>query len=433
MIFFGTRPEITKLAPVIRKIEASKLKLTLIHSGQHYDYQMSNIFLEELDLKNIDDNLEVGSGSHGVQTAKMLESYEKKILHYKPDIVLAQGDTNSVVAAGIVCAKLNVPFGHVEAGIRSYDMTMPEEINRRLAGIGAAIHFSPTKQAIVNLYYEGIDPKRIFLTGNTAVDSTLENSKIALKKSKIIEKLNLPSDKPLMIVTAHRPANVDEKEPLKQICDALITLDEFTIVYPVHPRTVKKLKEFNLENSLKNAEHIYLTEPLGYLDFLLLMQKCALVLTDSGGLQEEAVTLKKPCVTLRENTERPETVKLGVNFLVGFNYDKIVTTVRKVVDDKEIQKKLNTLINPFGDGKASQRILELIIEHLEKGDLPFKKPSFFAKGSAEFRLLKIDREISKTELEQQQKGIITLTYDEKGIPQPIPEKIPKDWSVRILQ
>ena len=333
------------MAPVIRKIEQSKLKLTLIHSGQHYDYQMSKVFLEELNLDKVQENLVVGSGTQAEQTAKLIQNYEKMIIKYNPDIVLALGDTNSVVAAGIVCAKLNVPFGHIEAGIRSYDMTMPEEINRRLAGIAAAIHFAPTEQAVINLYYEGIDPKRIHLTGNTAVDATLEHSIIAKKKSQIISKLSIPKNKPLIVMTAHRPSNVENQENLKEICLALIELSEFSIVFSVHPRTKKSLEESKLIKELEKAEHIILSEPLGYLDFLMLMQESELILTDSGGLQEEAITLGKPCVTLRTNTERPETVKLGVNYLVGANKNRITKTVRMVYNSDEIKKKMKSIEN----------------------------------------------------------------------------------------
>ncbi len=433
LIFIGTRPEITKMAPVIRKIEQSKLKLTLIHSGQHYDYQMSKVFLEELNLNKVQENLEVGSGTQAEQTAKLIQNYEKMIIKYNPDIVLALGDTNSVVAAGIVCAKLNVPFGHIEAGIRSYDMTMPEEINRRLAGIAAAIHFAPTEQAVINLYYEGIDPKRIHLTGNTAVDATLEHSIIAKKKSQIISKLSIPKNKPLIVMTAHRPSNVENQENLKEICLALIELSEFSIVFSVHPRTKKSLEESKLIKELEKAEHIILSEPLGYLDFLMLMQESELILTDSGGLQEEAITLGKPCVTLRTNTERPETVKLGVNYLVGANRNRITKTVRMVYKSDEIKKKLKSIENPYGDGEASQRILDALIIHLEKDDLRFLEPKFFIRGSANYQLIKLDKEITRNKYEEENNGLVTLVYDLSGNPKPIPNKIPKGWIIRFQQ
>jgi len=432
IIFIGTRPEIIRMAPIIRKIKQNKnLRLTLVHSGQHYDYKMSNVFLEELGLNQIDKNLEVGSGSHAEQTAKMLRSYEDLILKSKPDIVLAQGDTNSVVAAGIVCAKLNVPFGHVEAGIRSYDMTMPEEINRRISSIGAAIHFAPTKQSILNLYYEGIDPNRINFTGNTIVDATLEHISIAKRKSKIFEKLQITENNPIIVATIHRPVNVDNIKNLRNICKALENLSEYTIVFPVHPRTLKQLKKFRLLNSLMNSSHIFLTEPLGYTDFLYLMEKSEIILTDSGGIQEEAITLRKPCVTLRLNTERPETVKLGINYLVGSNYEKITTTIRKLAKS-QINKKIENIDNPFGDGKASERIVNIVISHLEKGNMCFSPPNFIEKGSAEYKLINLKESIKRKEFEEKYNAVVTLVYDENGQPHLIPKKIPKGWYVRIL-
>ncbi|NHJ39907.1 MAG: UDP-N-acetylglucosamine 2-epimerase (non-hydrolyzing) [Asgard group archaeon] len=431
MIFIGTRPEITKMAPIIRKAANYGLETILIHSGQHYDLQMSNIFLEELELPKIHQNLEIGSGTHGYQTGQMLEKYEQVIEKYKPKIVLALGDTNTVVAASLVCAKINIPFGHVEAGIRSFDLTMPEEINRVLADSVSGIYFAPTKQSILNLYYQGLDPKRIFLTGNTAVDATLEHSEITKKKSTILEKLAIPKDKPLITLTAHRAENVDKKEKLESLCKALVELKEFTIVFSVHPRTKERLKKFDLEKLLTKANHIILSEPFGYLDFLKLMQESVLILTDSGGLQEEALTLKKPCVTLRTNTERPETIKLGVNFLVGTDKEKIIKTVRKVAGSKEVLDKLQEIENPFGDGKASVKILEILREQLQKDDLFFKPPEFFEKGSLDYKLIKIEKDTTLKQVEMSNKGKVTLIYDENGYPQIIKEKISKDWYVRF--
>ncbi|NHJ49274.1 MAG: UDP-N-acetylglucosamine 2-epimerase (non-hydrolyzing) [Asgard group archaeon] len=431
MIFIGTRPEITKMAPIIRKAADYDFETILVHSGQHYDLQMSNVFLEELELPKVDHNLEIGSGTHGYQTGQMLEKYEQVIEKYKPKIVLALGDTNTVVAASLVCAKINIPFGHVEAGIRSFDLTMPEEINRVLADSVSGIYFAPTEQSILNLYYQGLDPKRIFLTGNTAVDATIEHSEIAKKKSAIIEKLAIPKEKPLITLTAHRAENVDNKERLESLCKALVELNEFTIVFSVHPRTKERLEKFDLEKILTKEKHIILSEPFGYLDFLKLMQESVLILTDSGGLQEEALTLKKPCVTLRTNTERPETIKLGVNFLVGTDKKKIIKTVRKVAESKEILDKLQKTKNPFGDGKASVKILEILKEQLKTNDLFFKPPEFFEKGSLDYRLIKIEKETTVKQIEEQYKGKVTLVYDDKGQPQLISDKIPKNWFVRI--
>lgn len=433
MIFIGTRPEITKMAPIIRKASNYNNEVLLIHSGQHYDYEMSKQFLKELEIeKQVIENLKVGSGTHGIQTARMLERYEQVINKYNPDIVLALGDTNSVVAAGLICAKLNVPFGHIEAGIRSFDMTMPEEINRRVAGTVASIHFSPTKQAVLNLLYEGIDPHRIFLTGNTVVDATLEHAQISKQKSKIFRQLNIPKNKPLITLTFHRASNVDNEKNIRQICEALKQLHNFTIVFSVHPRTKNRLKKFNLESSLEEENHIILTKPLGYLDFLRLIQESDLILTDSGGIQEEAITLKKPCVTLRENTERPETVKLGVNFLVGTNANKIINTIRnKLAHIDAIEKKFETITNPFGDGKASIRILEIIQRRLKEDNLKFTSPKLYSKGSLDYRIIQTQESTSIAKIEQKMKGQITLIYDEKGFPKQIKDPVEKNWFVRI--
>jgi UDP-N-acetylglucosamine 2-epimerase (non-hydrolysing) len=331
----------------------------------------------------------------------------------------------------LVCAKINVPFGHVEAGIRSFDFTMPEEINRVLADSVSGIYFAPTEQSILNLYYQGVDSKRVFLTGNTAVDATLEHVEISMKKSKILEKLAIPKDKPLITLTAHRVENVDNQENLQSLCDALIELKEFTIVFSVHPRTRDRLRKFKLEKSLEKEDHIILSEPFGYLDFLKLMQESVLILTDSGGLQEEALTLKKPCVTLRTNTERPETIKLGVNFLVGTDKEKIIKTVRKVAKSKDVLEKLQTIENPFGDGKASIKILEVLKDELKKDSLLFKPPEFFEKGSLDYKLVKIEKETTIKQIEEEQKGKVTLIYDEKGLPRIIKDPILKNWFVRI--
>ena len=431
MIFIGTRPEITKCAPVIRRIIEDKQKLTLIHSGQHYDYEMSKIFLKELNLPKLTANLEIGSGTHGEQTGKMIMGYEKEILKYKPDIVLAQGDTNSVVAASIVCSKLNIPYGHIEAGIRSHDLTMPEEINRKVADSVSALYFAPSEEAVLNLLYEGINPKRVFLTGNTIVDAIIEHSNIAVEKSKIIDELQLPKNKKILTITAHRAANVDNKEGLEGICNALVALADYSIVFPIHPRTKKKLIEFNLLEKIEKEKHIFLINPLGYLDFLCLMQRSVLIITDSGGLQEEAISLRKPCITLRRNTERPETIKLGVNRLVGTNTDKIIEAVNYFSENKKIQEKLSTLKNPYGDGKASERILQIIKEKHANNSLVFKEPTILTKGAYEFKLIHLETEKTVEEIEQEYQGIVTLIYDENGSPQIIRDKVPAKWSVRI--
>jgi len=431
MIIIGTRPEITKMAPIIRKVKQFDMKLVLIHSGQHYNTQMSQVFLDDLKINEITENLNVGSDSHGAQTARMLEKYEKVVIKYQPDIVLALGDTNSVAAASFICSKLNIPFGHVEAGIRSFDLTMPEEINRRFAGVGASIHFAPTEQAVLNLYYEGIDPSRIYLTGHTVVDATIEHAIIAKQKSNILKKLKIPKGKPLISATVHRAGNTDNKENLTNIVEAFISLENFTIIFPVHPRTRKRLDEYGLYKKLNDCQHVILTEPMGYLDFLQLMQNSVLIMTDSGGLQEEALILKKPCITLRTNTERPETVKLGVNFLVGSDTKEIIRTVNRTIKSDEIKNRVCNAINPYGDGNASTNILKIIQNRLKNQNLKFKSPSFLLKGAIDYRLVQISETISLSDFEEKYKGKVTLVYDNKGFPSKILSEIPAGWFVRI--
>ncbi|HIH61433.1 MAG TPA: UDP-N-acetylglucosamine 2-epimerase (non-hydrolyzing), partial [Methanobacteriales archaeon] len=302
-IIIGTRPEIIKMAPVIDEIKKRDLKFSLIHTGQHYDHEMSQQFFQDLELPKPDHYIGVGSKSHAKMTATTMEGLEDILKEEKPDIVMVQGDTNAVLAGALVASKMHIPVGHVEAGLRSFDKTMPEEINRIVADTCTHLYYTPTEKAALNLLFEGADPENIIITGNTVVDACLRNLEIAKRKSNI----KFPSDK-IVTLTVHRAENVDNKARLKSITQALLELDEFIIVFPVHPRTRKNLKKFHLYKLLSEAEHIKLVKPLGYLDFLLLLSRSYVVLTDSGGLQEEAITLNIPCLTLRYNTERPETV-----------------------------------------------------------------------------------------------------------------------------
>lgn len=347
-IILGTRPEIIKMSPVIRECINRKLDYYILHTGQHYSYNMDRLFFEELNLPEAKYNLDVGSGSHGEQTAKMLSGIEKILLIDRPDIVLVEGDTNTVLAGALAAAKLHIKVGHVEAGLRSYDRNMPEEINRILADHTSDLLFAPTTNSRDLLLKEGIPESKIFITGNTVVDALYQNQKIAKEKCDVLRKFSI-EEKKYMLVTAHREENVDVEERLGGILEGLKRIySEFhmPILFPIHPRTEKRIKEFNL----KIPEGLQLIRPQGYLDFLLLEAGASIILTDSGGMQEEACILKVPCVTLRDNTERPETIEVGANVLAGIKSENIFKCAKEMLINKRYWR------NPFGNGDAGVRI-----------------------------------------------------------------------------
>ena len=370
---FGTRPEIIKLAPVIRAFEKRGVKPLLIHTGQHYDYEMSRIFLEELELNSIDYHLEVGSGTQAEQTGIAMIKIEKVLIKEKPDVTLVQGDTNTVLAGALASVKLKIPVAHVEAGLRSFDRTMPEEINRILADHASEVLFAPTEEAKKNLENEGIR-EGVYVVGNTIVDAVLQNAEIAERKSRILEKLGL-KPKGYILITAHRAENTDSKENLEKLVDILEALP-IKAVYPMHPRTRNRLKEFGLWERVKKIENLIITQPLGYVDFLKLQKNAKIVMTDSGGLQEESIILNVPCLTLRYNTERPETVEAGGNILVGLEKDRALYYVNKLLNDKEFYEKMASADNPFGDGKAGERIVKILLELYERGELRVRSSRF---------------------------------------------------------
>jgi UDP-N-acetylglucosamine 2-epimerase (non-hydrolysing) len=352
-IILGTRPEIIKMSPIIRECEKQNLDYFILHTGQHYSYNLDRIFFEELELPEAKYNLDVGSGSHAEETGKMLVGIERVLRKEKPDNILVEGDTNTVLAGALAASKLHIKVGHVEAGLRSYDRNMPEEINRVLADHVSDYLFAPTEKAKENLLREGIDESKIFATGNTIVDAVYQNLGIAKRKGDILNKLNLNPEE-YSLVTAHRQENVDNKERLRGILDGLeLVYHKFSlpIIYPIHPRTMKRIEEFNL----KVPKGVELIEPFGFLEFLQLEANAKLVLTDSGGVQEETCILKVPCVTLRDNTERPETLEVGSNVLSGANQNRIVESVKFMVSKERNWK------NPFGDGRAGKRIVRIIV------------------------------------------------------------------------
>jgi len=370
---FGTRPEIIKLAPVIRAFEERDVKPILIHTGQHYDYEMSKIFLEELELDAIDYHLEVGSGTQAEQTGIAMIKIEKVLMKERPDVTLVQGDTNTVLAGALASVKLKIPVAHVEAGLRSFDRTMPEEINRILADHASEVLFAPTNEAKKNLENEGIR-EGVYVVGNTIVDAVLQNAEIAERKSKILEKLGLKPKK-YIVVTVHRAENTDSKENLEKLVEILEALP-IKAIYPMHPRTKNRLKEFGLWERIKKIGNLIITPPLGYLDFLKLQKNARIVMTDSGGVQEESIILNVPCLTLRYNTERPETIKAGGNILVGLEKDRVLHYVDKLLNDEDFYKKMASAENPFGDGKAGERIVRILLELYKNGKLRVRSSRF---------------------------------------------------------
>lgn len=341
------------MSSIIRECVSNKLDFFVLHTGQHYTYNLDKAFFEQLELPDPKYNIESGSNNQGKQTADILAKAEEILLKEKPDVVLVQGDTNSVLAGALAAAKLYIKVGHVEAGLRSYDREMPEEINRILTDHISDYLFCPTKKAQDIALKEGIEESKIFLTGNTIVDAVLQNLKISQTKADILKKLGIEKGK-YMLITAHRPSNVDNKESLQNLLNGFeLVYNEYKLplIYPIHPRTKKMLEKFNL----KVPDGLKLIEPLSFLEFLQLEANSKLILTDSGGIQEEACILKIPCVTLRENTERPETIDVNANVLAGNDPDRILECA------KEMLSKSTNWQNPFGDGKSAKKIIEILL------------------------------------------------------------------------
>ncbi len=345
----GARPQFVKCAPVSRELRRRHEEV-LVHTGQHYDHGMSDVFFDELGIPKPDYNLQIGSASQGRQTGAMLAAIEDVLLAEGPDLVLVYGDTNSTLAGSLAAAKLHIPVAHVEAGLRSYDRQMPEEVNRVVSDHVADLLFCPTETAVANLRAEGVTAG-VHLVGDVMLDALLYNRAIAEERSQILATLDL-TERGYLVATVHRQSNTDDPANLERIVDAFTALDE-PLVLPLHPRTAKYLREYNLYDRLAAAPHIRLVEPLGYLDMLRLLAGARLVLTDSGGVQKEAYLLKVPCVTLRENTEWVETVEDGWNVLVGTDTAAILDAIRDFAPAGE-QRAV------FGDGDASRRIAEIL-------------------------------------------------------------------------
>ncbi|RLG59515.1 MAG: UDP-N-acetylglucosamine 2-epimerase (non-hydrolyzing) [Candidatus Hydrothermarchaeota archaeon] len=389
LVVASTRPEVIKLAPVLRELEKNKIEYRFITTGQHYDRMLFDKFIEELELRKPDYNIEVGSGTQAYQTSQALLELERIFLRENPNVVIVQGDTNSTLSSALAAIKLHIPVAHVEAGLRSFDKRMPEEINRIIADHCSMLLFAPTEKAALNLITEGIFPEKVFIVGNTIVDAVLQNIEIAKRKSSIKEK-------DYILLTLHRAENVDNKKILENIVDALISINK-KIIFPVHPRTKKRLEEFKLLEKLKNS-NIKIIEPLGYLDFLLLLSNAKLVLTDSGGVQEEAIILHVPCVTLRTTTERPETIEAGGNVLAGVEKEGIVKTLNSLLFDEERYAKMKKAKNPFGDGKSGERIVSIILDKYEKGELIFEETKILKGWKRE--IIKVNEELEGKEIKE---------------------------------
>ena len=346
----GARPQFIKASVVSKEIKKS-CEEVLVHTGQHYDYEMSKVFFDQLGIPKPNYNLEVGSGDQGAQTGKMLEKIEEVLIKEKPDFVLVYGDTNSTIAGALAAAKLHIPLGHVEAGLRSFDKTMPEEINRVLTDHCSDLLFAPTQTAVNNLENEGI-AKGVHLTGDVMYDVLLNNLKIA-ERSNVLKEFNLEPKK-YLLSTIHRQSNTDNPVNLSNILEAFSEINE-KILLPMHPRTSKFINIHGLKDKI--GENIIIVKPVSYFDFIWLEKNAKKILTDSGGIQKEAYLLKVPCITIRDNTEWIETVEDGWNILAG-------TEKGKIVDAAHSFEPVNSQRNIFGSGNASGNIVDIIKKFL---------------------------------------------------------------------
>lgn len=356
-VVVGTRPEIIKMAPVYFALQKAKLSPRLVHSGQHYDYKMSKVFFEELELPEPDAFLSVGSGTPGQQTGDAIVKFEKEFEGSKPACVLVEGDTNTVLAGAVAAMKKHIPVGHVEAGLRSYDLRMPEELNRRLTDHASDYLFAPTEDSVKILKGEGVWGK-VFKTGNTVIDATLRYLPKAEKASKVM--WDVPWDN-YALATLHRAENVDDPRTLDNMVKVL-TECPIPVVLPLHPRTDLRLKEHNLKPKLDMCENLKLLAPVGYFDMLVLMKRAKFIITDSGGIQEEATSpvMKKRVFVMRKSTERPEAVRAGYCKVVGTDAKKVLRELRRFVEDPKASFKPC----PYGKGDSGERIASILKKEL---------------------------------------------------------------------
>ncbi len=356
----GARPNFMKIAPLMAEYSRHKnIHAILVHTGQHYDDIMSNFFFSELGIPKPDINLDVGSGSHAVQTAEIMKRFEPVLINHKPDVVVVVGDVNSTIACGLVTVKLGAKLVHVEAGLRSFDRSMPEEINRVLTDSISDFLFCTEQSGVDNLIREGVPQEKVHFVWNVMIDTLLRNEEKA-EKSNILSLLQLNGND-FAVLTLHRPSNVDDPVVFGRILDALtIIQNDMPVIFPIHPRARTNLVSCLLGKRVEEMPGLCLTDPLGYLDFLKLMSNAKVVLTDSGGIQEETTILQVPCLTLRDNTERPITTKLGTNQVVGTNPATIIQAYRRAVNG-DWRKPV---IPPLWDGRAAKRIVRILLEEL---------------------------------------------------------------------
>ena len=409
----GTRPEIIKMAPIIDEISKRGIDQIVLHTGQHYDKEMSDNFFRDLEIPTPDYNIHVGSGTHGKQTGLMMKGIEEVLLEEKPDIVLVQGDTNAVLAGALVASKLHIAIGHVEAGLRSFDMTMPEEVNRRAADVTSTMYFIPTEESAINLLAEGFSHKNLLITGNTVVDACFRHLEIARKRGfeeESLAALDIENMDNILTLTMHRAENVDVKERVINIIGALKELSDMNIIFPIHPRTKNTLENFGLFDELNDLEHVHIIKPLGYLDFLLLTSKSTLILTDSGGLQEEAITLNIPALTLRYNTERPETVTAGGNILVGSDKDAILENAQRILTDEEFADKMRNAPNPYGQGDSAKLTVDAIEDYYNRGLLNIEAPEDIMSSFTR-KMAQIAEDVTVSEFENNNSALIHMVFD----------------------
>lgn len=360
-LIVGARPNFMKMAPLYDELSlhSDKFQAMLIHTGQHYDEKMSKLFFQDLGMPEPHAYLNVGSGTHGQQTARIIERYEEYVLNgNRPDLVVVAGDVNSTIACALVAKKLHIPVAHLEAGLRSYDDRMPEEINRLLTDKISDLLLTPSEDGNANLIREGIDPAKIHFVGNIMIDSLVKH-RVKAEESSIFKELGIAEHAPYVLVTLHRPSNVDEVSGLKMLLDAFAELGKhIKIVFPMHPRTSKNIELLGLKSLLERIPNLTITDPIGYLDFMKLQMHSRLILTDSGGIQEESTFFGVPCLTLRENTERPITIIEGTNQLVPLDSQNIIEYSKRILSGDT--KKGS--VPKYWDGKTAERVVQVVDE-----------------------------------------------------------------------